>query len=79
VYFIGMGLLAATRQTLFFIFTALLQWLTGFAPVFVLMGELHCQPTLFWVLASLPLIITASLCFYKARLLITQYKQELLV
>jgi MATE family multidrug resistance protein len=76
--FIGMGLLAATRKTLFFILTSCLQWLTCYSFVVVAIDFWHWHEESFWLLISANALIIGMLYFLKAKQQITRYTSELL-
>jgi MATE family multidrug resistance protein len=67
ILLIGMGLLASTQQTLFFIFSGAFQWITGYLVVFITIGLWNWEAHTFWLIISASLLILSSLFFLKMR------------
>lgn len=78
VLFIGMGLLAATRQTLFFIFTGISLWFIGYLPIAFTMDLWQWQAETFWPIIATAISIVGGSYFLKAKQLISFYKRHAL-
>lgn len=75
IQWVGMGLLVATRQTSFFIFTGCLQWITGFFPLWLAMWQWKCDPVTFWLILSGNALAIGALFYWKAHHVLSAYKQ----
>jgi MATE family multidrug resistance protein len=78
IQWIGYGLVTATRQTVFFIFTGCLQWATGYLPILITIELCRCDAKIFWLLTTANALTIGALFYWKGRQLLSFRKQELL-
>ena len=67
---IGMGLVAATRETAFFIFCGFMGWASGYLPTYLAFEVWMWPAKTLWLISIFNAVVIGSLYFFKARSLI---------